>query len=135
LNNNTNKENKQKSIDDYDVTCLQTPRLKDVNNYDVSDLASGDETDDEDEPSKPVPDWAKEPELSKKAIEQAMNCINYTKMFRETSKAEINLEDIFKFKRRKFTERSSSANWTTPPVWSTDGLTGDESFRYFKQKS
>ena len=58
---------------------------------------------------------------------------NYTKVFREASNCEIKLDEIFRIKRKKFTERSSSANWSSPPIWRT-GINGEESFRklYFK---
>jgi hypothetical protein len=59
--------------------------------------------------------------------------VNYTKIFKEASNSEIKLEDIFRNKRKKFNERSSSANWSSPPIWRT-GITGEESFKklYFK---
>lgn len=98
-------------------------------NYDINDLESGDDTDDDEEPSKPIPEWAKEPHLKQKALRQCHKLINYTKLFRASSQNEIILENIFKIKRKKFTERSSSAIWNSPPVWSTNGLNGEESFR------
>ena len=107
---------------------MQPPRLKDANNYDVSDLRSEDETDDEDDPSKPIPSWATEPNLRDHAQQQFTHIINYTKLFRASSQAEIDLEQIFKIKRKKFNERSSSACWASPPVWKGEGLNGDESF-------
>ena len=107
---------------------MQPLKLKNEDNYDVSELQSGDETDDEEEPSKPLPMWAKEPFLMDKAKAQNTKMINFTRLFKGASKYEVNLEDIFKTKRKKFTERSSSAIWETPPVWATSGLTGEESF-------
>lgn len=112
----------------YEVTPLQPPKLKDQENYDVSDLKSGDDTDDDEAPSKPIPDWAREPYLNKKAQIQSSQMVNFTKLFKSASKAEINLEQIFRIKRKKFIERSSSANWTTPPIWSGNGINGEESF-------
>lgn len=112
----------------YDCTPLQVPKLKDADNYDVSDIRSDDDTDDEEEPSKPIPAWAKEPLLVQKAQDQCLKAVNFTKMFKSSCSSEINLEHIFRHKRKKFVERSSSANWETPPVWSTNGLCGEESF-------
>ena len=96
-------------------------------NYGVEDLHSGDETDDDEEPAKPIPLWAQDQNLIRQTVAQNKNFVNFTKIFRATSHAEVDLTSIFKIKRPKFTERSSSANWTTPPVWST-GINGDESF-------
>ena len=98
-------------------------------NYDINDLKSEDETDDDEEPNKPIPEWAKDMRLKKTAMAQSKKLINYTRLFYATSQNEIILEDIFKIKRKKFTERSSSAIWNSPPVWKTNGLNGNESFR------
>lgn len=117
----------------YECTPLQPPKLRDEDNYDVSDIRSGDDTDDDEEPSKPIPAWAKEPLLGQKAQDQCLKGINFTRLFKSACNTEINLEMIFKSKRRKFVERSSSANWTTPPVWSTNGLSGEESFMQLRK--
>ena len=108
-------------------------KKKKYENYDIGDLKSGDDTDDDEEPSKPIPEWAKGELLIKKALIQCYKGINYTKLFKASSQNEIILENIFKIKRKKFTERSSSANWNSPPVWRTNGLNGDESFRQLHQ--
>ena len=80
---------------------------------------------------KPVPSWAKEPYLSQKAQTQSSLMVNFTRLFRSSCQQEVILENIFRVKRKKFTERSSSANWSSPPLWRTNGLTGEESFRKF----
>lgn len=113
----------------YEVTPLQAPKLKDANNYDVSNLGSDDDTDDDEEPKKPIPNWAIQANLIKKVKEQNNAVINFTRLFKSASKSEIILEEIFKTRRKKFTERSSSANWNCPPLWQSNGLTGEESFR------
>jgi hypothetical protein len=116
----------------YASTC---PKIVSFNsqqpndNYDINDLKSEDETDDDEEPNKPIPEWAKDMRLKKTAMAQAKKFLNYTRLFRATTQNEIILEDIFKIKRKKFTERSSSAIWNSPPVWRTNGLNGNESFR------
>jgi len=127
---NNNAQQNQVINQSYPVTPLQEPvyKLKNAENYDVSDLKSDDETDDEEEPSKPIPPWAKDSALMIKAKDQCMKKINYTKIFKTASTYEIKLDEIFRTRRKKFTERSSSANWTTPPIWAT-GLNGEESFR------
>ena len=98
-------------------------------NYDINDLKSEDETDDDEEPNKPIPEWAKDLRLKRTAMAQARKFLNYTRLFSASSQNDIVLEDIFKIKRKKFTERSSSAIWNSPPVWRTNGLNGNESFR------
>lgn len=95
-------------------------------------MESGDETDDDEQPNKPIPQWAKNPALMNKVKYQGLMMINFTKLFRSSANSNIVLEDIFKIKRKNFTERSSSAFWSSPPVWRTNGLTGDESFRRMK---
>ena len=102
-------------------------------NYDVSGLRSDDDTDDEEDPSKPIPAWAKDPLLGQASRAQSYKFINYTKLFKASCQNEINLDEIFKYKRKKFNERSSSANWSSPPVWRTNGISGEESFRQFQR--
>jgi hypothetical protein len=106
---------------------IQRPVIKkQYENYEISDLSSEDETDDDEEPSKQVPQWARE--VLPKARQQALNKINFTQLFKSTSQNEIILDNIFKVKRKKFCQRSSSANWDTPSIWKT-GINGNESFR------
>ncbi|CAF0748831.1 unnamed protein product [Brachionus calyciflorus] len=97
--------------------------------YDVDDLRSGDETDDEDEPSKPIPEWAKMENIQARVQAQSRNMVNFTKLFKASTNDDINLDQIFKIKKKKFYQRSSSAEWRSPTVWRTNGLNGDESFR------
>lgn len=117
----------------YQVTPLQPPKLKNQDNYDVSDLRSEDETDDDEEPSKPVPDWARDPKLVEKVKRQAFSMFNFTRLYKAASQSEIILEDIFKIRRKKFNERSSSANWNSSPIWKGNGINGEESFWQFKK--
>ena len=60
---------------------------------------------------------------------QAILCVNFTKLFKATANENVELEDIFKIKKPRFFFRSSSAEWTSEPVWHTGGLNGNESFR------
>ena len=93
-------------------------RLKEPNqNYDINDLKSEDETDDEEMPSKPVPVWASELNLKPTAIRQAHKFINFTQLFRGSLREDVNLDEVFKIKKKNFTVRTSSANWNSPPVW------------------
>ena len=132
LANKTLELNFKQTVTNYDVTPLQPPKLKDINNYDVSNLGSEDDTDDDEEPSKPIPSWAVTGNLVAKVKSQNNSMVNFTRLFKAASQAEIHLEQIFKTRRKKFTERSSSANWTSAPVWQSNGITGDESFRFHR---
>jgi hypothetical protein len=125
---------KANTLQSYNVTPLQAPKLKDINNYDVSQLGSEDDTDDDEDPSKPIPEWAMTANLVAKVKSQNHAMLNFTRMFRAASNSEIILEEIFKTRRKKFTERSSSANWTCPPVWDSHGITGEESFMVSRKK-
>lgn len=91
-------------------------------------MHSSDETDDEEEPSKPIPSWAKDPGFTKMAKSQASKFINFTKLFKSSAQININLDDIFEKKRKNFYQRSSSAIWNTSPIWNTSGIHGNESF-------
>lgn len=95
----------------------------------MEELNSADETDDEDAPSKPIPEWAKDRNILRCAKQQSILFLNFTKLFKSTSDHEVFLEDIFKIKKKTFHQRSSSADWRSPPVWRTNGITGDESFK------
>lgn len=107
----------------------QIKKEPEFENYSIHDLHSSDETDDDEEPNKPIPAWAKDPLFTKTAKNQSYKFINFTKLFRASAQNEINLDLIFKVKRKKFYERSSSANWNTSPIWNTSGIHGNESFR------
>lgn len=80
----------------------------------MSGLGSEDDTDDEEEPKKPVPNWAKKETLTHSTQEQFMNMINYSALFRSAHNICVDLEEVFKKKSQKFTQRSSSAMWDSP---------------------
>ena len=112
-----NKTPVSKAANKQVVAGFKTP-LKKVENYTIDDLNSGDETDDEDMPRKPIPEWAQWHLIKAKVVEQQKSCINFTKLFKSASQ-DINLEEIFIIQRMRFTQRSSSACWDSPPVWKT----------------
>ena len=71
-------------------------------------------TDDETELDleKPLPEWAKSINLTKKALTQAVSCVNFTNLFRTAFITEINLGEVFQ-SNKLFHQRTSSADWQT----------------------
>ncbi|CAJ0563010.1 unnamed protein product, partial [Mesorhabditis spiculigera] len=79
-------------------------------NYDIDDLNSGDETDDEDKPRKKIPAWATGNALRNCVRSQSMLAFDYKTYFGPTQ--EVDLSKIFGVK--EFKPRSSSAVWESP---------------------
>jgi transposase-like protein len=92
-------------------------KIENNQNYSISGLKSSDKTDDEDMPSKPIPDWATNSNLTRTALAQAKKCLNYTQVFPNTLKENVVMEDVFSIKKEHFKLRTSSAEWDSPPVW------------------
>ncbi len=82
--------------------------------YDIKDLRYEDETDDEENPKKPIPNWAQDQNIFKTSTKQSIKYINFTSLFRSCCYEEINLEKVFSIKKKKFNQRSSSADWKSP---------------------
>ena len=97
-------------------------------NYTIDSLKSENDTDDDEEPRKPIPAWANLADVTRKVKNQSVKMLNFTSLFKMACQSEINLNEIFLNERKTFTQRSSSAIWNSPPVWRT-GLNGEESFR------
>lgn len=78
-------------------------------------LDESEETDDEEiyNTDKPIPEWAKKSEITRTAQKQALKQINFTRLFSAVNDDEVNLEDVFKIKKKRFNQRTSSANWNT----------------------
>ena len=88
-------------------------------NYDINDLSSGDSTDEEDNPKKPIPAWAATAKL-KTTMKSQEECVRNSSVDPNTIfpatelLVEVNLAQIFKVKRKRFYHRSSSAHWQSP---------------------
>ena len=87
--------------------------------YDINDLGSGDSTDEEDCPKKQVPVWAHSTPLRHVVLKQEEMVVNKDldpcNIFPPTELLKgVDLARIFKQKRKRFYQRSSSAHWTSP---------------------
>ena len=117
-----NQSNRSFSVNSskIDYSFLKNNGLKE--NYSIDDLCEEDGTDDEDEPRKPIPEWAKTANVLIYGKRQAKKVLNYTKLFKSSCEQNIQLENVFKESKYKFHARSSSADWSSPPVWGTKGI-------------
>nr|CAB3256111.1 inner centromere protein-like [Phallusia mammillata] len=83
--------------------------------YVIADLKSDDSTDNEDEPKKPIPTWAKSSALNLALIQQHHNDLSSADEVFKGLLQPVSLSDLFpnKIKARYF-KRTSSAHWTSP---------------------
>ena len=93
-----------------------TPAEPVSTNYDINDLSSGDSTDEEDRPKKPIPVWAITSQLKAIMICQEEKVYNHSvdpcDIFPSKELlGDVDLARIFKQKRKRFYHRSSSACW------------------------
>ncbi|XP_070384363.1 inner centromere protein-like isoform X2 [Dermacentor albipictus] len=97
----------------YDITPhkseLPPEPNKDKDNYDINDLNSGDESDDDEEPRKEVPAWAKGAALNKLVAQQHAKSISGLELFGVMPVP--NLDEIFPLKKKCFNKRTSSQKW------------------------
>jgi len=117
--NSTYTKPADQTTQSYDITParheLPPEPLKDEENYDIQDLKSDDDTDDEEDPRKVIPKWAQGSAFRAALMHQAYNppeidCIFFVQ------EACPDLSEIFEQKKRRFFKRTSSAVWGNAPV-------------------
>ncbi|XP_078494275.1 uncharacterized protein LOC100186162 isoform X2 [Ciona intestinalis] len=82
-------------------------------NYNIDDFQSGDSTDQEDEPKKVVPQWAKSYKLHSAIIKQYYSPPDLDKVFPGLLRP-VELNKLFKKTKPRYFKRTSSAHWTHP---------------------
>ena len=107
------------TVTSYDITParheLPPEELIDEDNYDIGDIRSDEDTDDEDNPRKKIPKWAQGTQFKSALLKQAYMPPDLDKVFfvMETSP---DLVEIFPANiKRRFNQRGSSAVWHKPP--------------------
>ncbi|XP_069079318.1 inner centromere protein isoform X2 [Pleurodeles waltl] len=78
------------------------------------DINSGDSTDDESEPRKPIPAWASGKLLTDAMRQQFYNPINVDRTFGRIESPK--LEEMFYKNKPRYLKRTSSAVWHSPPL-------------------
>ncbi|XP_051002856.1 inner centromere protein [Acomys russatus] len=81
------------------------------------DLNSDDSTDDEANPRKPIPSWAKGTQLSQAVIHQYYHPPDLLELFGTI--LPLDLEKIFDKNKPRYHKRTSSAVWSSPPLKAT----------------
>ena len=106
------------TVTSYDITParheLPPEELVDEDNYDIGDLRSDEDTDDEDNPRKIIPKWAQSSQFKTAIMKQAFRPPDLDTIFfvMETSP---DLTEIFPIEKRRFKQRTSSAVWLKAP--------------------
>lgn len=85
-----------------------------VESYDIQDLSSSDDTEDEETTTKSIPSWAQPLQLKRAILEQEGRNWNAESIF-PPPQLPIDLVRIFGRKRTRYHHRTSSVNWDTPP--------------------
>jgi inner centromere protein len=107
------------TVTSYDITParheLPPEELIDEDNYDIGDLRSDEDTDDEDNPRKIIPKWAQSSQFKTAIMKQAFRPPDLDSIFfvMETS---VELAEIFPIEKRRFKQRTSSAVWLKAPT-------------------
>jgi len=108
----TSTANQSVGKETYDMTPLRVIKPATAINYDISDLRSSDETDDEDHPRKEIPAWAKGGQLKMALTKQYYTPPDLDELFAVVQMP--NLATMFTFQRKRFLKRTSSAKWDSP---------------------
>lgn len=112
------KLNSSTTCNSYEMTPppVKVRKPASSENYNIADLQSDESTDDEDNPRKRIPSWARPPALKAAIFHQEYSNIDVNSIFDDVPKP--NLEDIFKHatKKKRFNQRTSSAMWDSPPL-------------------
>ncbi|KAL4233735.1 hypothetical protein ACF0H5_008415 [Mactra antiquata] len=103
---------KSANNDSYEMTPKRLPQPSTAENYNIDDLNSGDETDDEDCPRKRIPDWALGSDLKTLLLKQHLNPPDLNAVFGIIEPPDLNA--MFAKKKARFNKRTSSAHWDTP---------------------
>ncbi|XP_067139575.1 inner centromere protein-like [Centruroides vittatus] len=110
LNETYNKN--EKDPESYEMTPVRSHAVNDSSdpdNYDIADLKSDDETDDEGAPRKKIPNWAQGMQLRASLLQQHCNPPDLYALFGDIDFPD--LMKIFPIKREYFQKRTSSAVW------------------------
>ncbi|CAG5115211.1 unnamed protein product, partial [Candidula unifasciata] len=120
LNSSTSGNTSSSKISSYDITPVKekfVTKNKTADNYDIEDKGSDDSTDDEEAPKKRIPEWATGIPLNTALIRQHMNPPDAEAIFQTHRIEPPNLVLVFPGKKRaKYTQRTSSAIWNSPPM-------------------
>ena len=111
------------TVTSYDITParheLPPEELVDEDNYDIGDLRSDEDTDDEDAPRKEIPKWAQGSLFKTALITQAYRKEGFVDLIFFVQDSSPDLDDIFSGdryeKKRRFYKRTSSAVWKAAP--------------------
>jgi len=102
------------SPEEYAMTPEKVPAPSTKDNYNVDNLSSGDETDDDEKPKKTVPTWARQPAIlaSTIALHKKLTDGQIERYFGKMK--EPDYVTIFKREPNKDRGRNPSAEWNSP---------------------
>ncbi|KAH7725884.1 Inner centromere protein [Aphelenchoides avenae] len=117
----------------YDMTLDKVFLPATEENYNVDDLSSNDETDDEENPRKKVPNWATKNEL-KLHVDRQREVLPEEARERYFGRvAQPSVDLFFAATKKKFKPRSSSAQWNSPMAEPTRGESRLKQLRAVKE--